>query len=84
MIPYRNLSRKSGVHSFALGEDTIEIKFIGKNTIYTYYKSNQVAYMKELAIAGSGLNTYIINNNPSFRKKYYLDSTNKRNFLSQA
>jgi hypothetical protein len=63
MEKYRNLSGKSGVHSYEIGNDYIRVKFSGTSKVYTYsYRkagSYDVEKMKYLASTGSGLNSYI-------------------------
>lgn len=59
--------RVSGVTHYEIGEDYIKLKFKNKSRIYTYYVSYQVENMKALALAGSGLNSYINRVNPKFK-----------------
>ena len=63
MEKYRNSGGDSGVSSFEIGDDHIQIKFAGKGRIYrySYRKAGQqhVEAMKRLARTGSGLNSYI-------------------------
>lgn len=60
---YKNLSGNSGVSNYAIGKDFIEIKFNENDNIYIYnYFLNgekHIEKMKELAVKGEGLNTYI-------------------------
>lgn len=59
---YANLSGDSGVTRYAIGDDLIAVEF-RSGDFYTYDSvqpgSNHVEHMKELAIAGRGLATYI-------------------------
>ena len=70
---YKNLSRDSGVTHYEIGEDYIDVKFIGKSTIYIYSNSRtgkrHIDKMKILAMNGQGLCTYITQN-PSVKKNY--------------
>lgn len=63
MEKYRNLSGKSGVQGYEIGNDYIIIKFSGTSKVYTYsYRKagrHDVEKMKYLASTGSGLNSYI-------------------------
>jgi hypothetical protein len=63
MEKYRNLSGKSGVHSYEIGIEYIRVKFLDTSKVYTYsYRkagSHHVEKMKYLASTGSGLNSYI-------------------------
>ena len=60
---YRNLSNDSGVHSFEIGIDYIQVNFSGTSRIYTYSYSSageiHIEQMKYLALSGKGLNSYI-------------------------
>ncbi len=75
MNDYKNLSGRSNVLSFQLGDDFIVIKFktAGKDGCDTYKYSylstgsSNVEDMKNLAIAGSGLNSFI---NTHVKKQY--------------
>ena len=59
---YRNLNGDSGVTYFAVGDDFLAVQF-GDPTVYVYdYVQpgrEHVEKMKELAVAGRGLGTYI-------------------------
>lgn len=62
MSTYKNLSGSSGVSSYEIGDDYIEVTFKGNSVyLYNYYKPGKlhVDKMKTLAQAGSGLNSYI-------------------------
>lgn len=71
MTPYAN-SKDSGIRSYEIGSDHITIKF-NDGGIYLYNNikpgSSHVAQMKQLAVSGHGLNTYI---NQHIRDNYYL------------
>jgi hypothetical protein len=70
MERYRNSGRDSGVDSFEIGDDYIEVKFTGtfKKYRYSYMRAGRhhVDQMKVLARRGSGLNSYI-NSNVKFK-----------------
>jgi hypothetical protein len=62
MIPYKNLSHKSGVAAYQIRKDAILIRFISDGTyLYNYERPGKkhVEKMKKLAEAGEGLSTYI-------------------------
>lgn len=62
MKPYKNLEGHSGVIAYAIGEDFIAVKFTeGHVYLYNYEKPGRSAVekMKQLALAGRGLSTYI-------------------------
>tara|TARA_B110001469_G_C9555971_1_gene275765 strand:+ start:519 stop:752 length:234 start_codon:yes stop_codon:yes gene_type:complete len=63
MIPYKNLSGKSGVELYDTDADVIKIKFKKMYYIYSYdYATNGaevVEEMKRMAEAGRGLSTFI-------------------------
>ncbi len=59
---YRNLGGNSGVIGFEISADSIIVEFQDRSAyLYNYSKPGQAAveYMKELAIEGRGLNSYI-------------------------
>ena len=62
MKRYKNLEGNSGVTGYETGSDTITVEF-GHSTayLYTYASAGKQAVekMKELALAGKGLSTYI-------------------------
>jgi hypothetical protein len=62
MHPYLNLSGESGVTQYELGPDFIDVEFGPKGT-YRYTDQRvgrkKVDRMKELAVAGRGLGTFI-------------------------
>ncbi len=63
MDKYTNLSGKSGVVFFSICANAIIVKFKGESEkyFYTYKKPGKihVERMKELAVAGKGLSSYI-------------------------
>lgn len=63
MESYKNLSGVSSVSAYEIDDTSIKIKFktTSKIYLYSYIKPGQkhVDKMKELAIAGRGLQTYI-------------------------
>lgn len=75
MNNYKNLSGRSNVLSFQNGDDYIVVKFAtnGKDGCDTYKYTYQsagsvyVEHMKQLAIEGIGLNSFI---NTSVKKNY--------------
>lgn len=65
MEQYKNFNGNSNIKAFSFGTDYIDIQF-NKGAIYRYsYNSAgsmKVEQMKELAIKGCGLNSYIMRN----------------------
>lgn len=62
MIKYKNLSGKSGVSEYLIGDDFIKIKFITDDIyVYTYASARRktIDNMKSFAQKGKGLSTYI-------------------------
>jgi hypothetical protein len=63
---YRNLGGDSGVYAFEIGIDHIRVRFKGNLRIYQYsYRkagAGHVEQMKNLAMIGEGLNSYIDRN----------------------
>lgn len=62
MERYKNLSGQSGVVAYEIGSDSIKVQFKdGHVYLYNYAStgSQNVEHMKSLAIAGSGLNSFI-------------------------
>ena len=62
MIQYKNLSGTSGVYAYEIAPDSITILFT--NGYYYLYNTSStslfnIEQMKRLAIAGSGLNSFI-------------------------
>ena len=66
MKNYANLSGKSNVKAYEIGDDFISVKFIGNEKIYVYSYSSagiqNVDHAKQLAEYGSGLNSHIMLN----------------------
>ena len=66
MQPYRNLSGKSGVVAFEIGDDFVSVVFQGDPLAYVYSASQippaKIARMKALALAGRGLASFISRN----------------------
>ena len=63
MVTYRNLGGNSNVRAYEIGSDSITVQF-GDGSIYLYtYQSagrDNIERMKSLAIAGRGLNSFIM------------------------
>lgn len=62
MQVYRNLGGTSGAIGFEIGADYIIVEFRDRSAyLYNYSKPGQTAveYMKQLALDGRGLNSYI-------------------------
>ena len=62
MEPYRNLGGDSGVESYEIGSDFIRVQFSdGSVYLYTYESagSQNIEHMKQLAVNGQGLNSFI-------------------------
>ena len=63
---YKNLNGKSGIVFYELKPDAILVKFSGNLKTYVYSHSSagsaNVNSMKTLAINGTGLNSFIMNN----------------------
>jgi len=62
MEHYKNLGGDSGVKAYQIGDDSIKLQF-RDGSLYLYNcqsagRSN-IEHMKELAIAGKGLNSFI-------------------------
>lgn len=77
MTPYANKSGESGVLAFEIGTDYILVEFnSGRERYYRYtYASagrDAVETMKELALAGEGLNSFISSKatQPEYSEKY--------------
>jgi len=70
---YKNKSGRSGNAEFELGEDFINGRFANNPKVYSYtYQSvgrHHVESMKNLALNGEGLATYI-NQHPEVRQGY--------------
>lgn len=74
MPKYLNLGRDSGIVSYEMGDDWIEVSFSqGRFRTYTYTYSSagsaHVENMKQLAGQGHGLNEYIKRRNPQYSSK---------------
>jgi len=67
---YRNLGGNSGVFAFDIGSNTIKVQF-KDGSIYLYNYSatgmSEVERLKDLALSGQGLNSYI---SKYIKKKY--------------
>ncbi|MDQ7827002.1 MAG: hypothetical protein RDV48_29670 [Candidatus Eremiobacteraeota bacterium] len=62
MARYKNLGGNSGVVEYEIGEDSIRVAFDdGWKYLYTYQSagSHHIEQMKQLALYGQGLNSYI-------------------------
>ena len=63
MEKYKNINGDSGVDSYEIGNNFIRVKFKRKSKIYQYSYNkageSNVENMKQKAIQGAGLNTYI-------------------------
>lgn len=60
--PYRNLSGASGVVAFRIAASSITVRFnTGAAYLYTYHSTGaaNVEQMKQLALRGRGLSTFI-------------------------
>jgi len=70
MKRYKNLEGNSGVYAFEIGTDYIKVQF-REGSLYKYSYLNPgikaVERMKQLALAGRGLSTYI---STYIRKRY--------------
>jgi len=65
METYKNLGGNSNVIAYEIGSDSITVQFgDGSTYLYTYQSAGQsnIEHMKTLAIAGSGLNSFIMRN----------------------
>ncbi|EMG9443983.1 hypothetical protein V5268_005324 [Escherichia coli] len=71
MEKYQNRGGNSGVVSFSISADSIIVQFRdGSQYLYNAVRPGQITvdHMKNLAIAGQGLNSYI---SRTVRKNYY-------------
>ena len=62
MQRYKNLGSDSGVVAYEIGKDFIKVQFVdGSTYLYNYSLpgKDEVEMMKQLALAGSGLATFI-------------------------
>ncbi|WP_332674805.1 hypothetical protein [Aromatoleum sp.] len=66
MKAYRNLSGKSGIVAFEIGDDFVSVVFRDDPLPYVYSASQippaKIAQMKALALAGRGLASFISRN----------------------
>ena len=65
MESYKNLGRRLSVSAYEIGSDSIKVQFSdGSVYLYTYQSagSANIEKMKQLAIAGEGLNSFILRN----------------------
>ncbi|MDD5135058.1 MAG: hypothetical protein PHP01_06590 [Phycisphaerae bacterium] len=70
MERYKNINGDSGVANYESGSDYIRVRFNdGSVYLYTYGSagSNNIEEMKKLAVAGTGLNSFI---NKYVKKRY--------------
>jgi hypothetical protein len=72
MNRYRNLGGNSNVHTYKIDPSQITVSFYGGGTFYTYSSAGtfKVERMKQLAIRGKGLNSFIktqANNNYAYK-----------------
>lgn len=71
---YGNTSGDSGVTHYEIGPDYIDVRFVNDGTYqYNFTKPGQmhVHRMKQLALSGTGLSSYIskyVRNNYAFKK----------------
>ena len=70
MQRYANIGGDSGVSGFEIHDSSITVSFTGTSRSYTYSYSSagqhHIEAMKQLAVAGNGLNAYI-NHNVKFK-----------------
>jgi hypothetical protein len=74
MQPYANHSGKSNVKAYQTGADFIIVEFqSGRETIYEYTNdsagASAIEQMKQLAVQGQGLNSYIATHKPGYASK---------------
>lgn len=66
MQPYRNLSGKSGLEAFEIGNDFVKLRFRDNPRIYVYSSHNiapeKIEQMKRLALSGRGLASFVSRN----------------------
>jgi len=70
MERYENLSGDSGVAAYEIGDESVKVEFRdGHIYLYTYQSAGRenIERMKDLALAGRGLNTFI---SKFVRKRY--------------
>jgi hypothetical protein len=67
---YANLNGDSGVVAYAIGKDYVDVKFKGKDAVYRYSERSAgkpaVEAMKQFAVAGRGLSTFISKAKPGY------------------
>ncbi|MGK4566283.1 hypothetical protein [Flavobacterium sp. 3HN19-14] len=62
MIPYKNQNGNSGIIGYEIADNAIRIRFLdGEEYLYTYKTAGKetIEKMKQLAISGKGLATYL-------------------------
>ena len=75
MTPYKNLGGNSGVKAYEIGQDFIKVQFSSDWVYgYTYEKPGpqKVEHMKQLAVKGQGLNSFIsttVRDNYAWKKR---------------
>lgn len=72
MTSYTSTSgKKSGVSAYEIGDNYIIVQFYSAKYKYSYNSCGQTATdsMKSLALASSGLSTYIAQNRPNYEWK---------------
>ncbi len=74
METYRNLGGNSNVQAYLNSGDSIIVQFMsGTDTYYRYTDSSAdsttIAQMRDLAVQGQGLNSYISINKPPYASK---------------
>ncbi|MCF6777504.1 hypothetical protein L3V83_13120 [Thiotrichales bacterium 19X7-9] len=66
MTEYKNISGKSGIIEYEIGDKFIKLRFHNNDSTYLYTEAacgkTHINRMKELAIDGQGLNSYINKN----------------------
>ncbi len=73
MTPYSSKTgKKSGVTAYSIGDNYIIVEFDSYQYKYSYKScgSEAIEEMKKLALASSGLSTFISQNNPAYEWKY--------------
>ncbi len=72
MEKYKDINGDSGVDSYTIGDDYIDVKFEKTSKVYRYSNrnagKNNVEEMKRLAKLGDGLNSFI-----NIKVKYLYD-----------
>lgn len=70
MVRYGNLAGNSGVYAYEIGDNSVKVEFKdGSIYLYNYHStgSYNIEHMKQLAVRGQGLNSFI---NTTVRKNY--------------